>query len=263
MSSNDDATTPTGQSKVALVTGAAQGIGRGIVQSLVRRNWRVVIFDIDEAAGRQCLEQLPEGRAATFIAGDVANEADVRRCIEYTVAWGGRLDALVNNAGLADPHSGPLEALALEDWQRRLDVNLTGPFLMAKHAVQALRASRGAIINIASTRAWQSEPQCESYAASKGGVVALTHALAMSLGPEVRVNSISPGWIDVRALQADAPDDLTPFPPRAHAQHPVGRVGRAEDIGSLVAYLASPEAGFITGQDFIVDGGMTRKMIYE
>lgn len=263
MSSNDDATTPTGQSNVALVTGAAQGIGRGIVQSLVRRNWRVVLFDIDEAAGRQCLEQLPEGRAATFIAGDVANEADVRRCIEYTLAWGGRLDALVNNAGLADPHSGPLEALALEDWQRRLDVNLTGPFLMAKHAVQALRASRGAIINIASTRAWQSEPQCESYAASKGGVVALTHALAMSLGPEVRVNSISPGWIDVRALQADAPDDLTPLPPSAHAQHPVGRVGRAEDIGSLVAYLASPEAGFITGQDFIVDGGMTRKMIYE
>ncbi|WP_341938736.1 SDR family oxidoreductase [Marinimicrobium sp. C2-29] len=248
--------------KVALVTGAAQGIGRGIVHCLLERNWRVVLFDIDEAAGQQYLEQLAEGRAATFIAGDVANEADVRRCLEQTLEWGGRLDALVNNAGLADPHSGPVEELALADWQRRLDVNLTGPFLMAKHAVPALRATRGAIVNISSTRAWQSEPQCESYAASKGGVVALTHALAMSLGPDVRVNSISPGWIDVRAQQADAPDNLKPLPDNAHAQHPAGRVGKAEDIGSLAAYLASSEAAFITGQDFIVDGGMTRKMIY-
>ncbi len=248
---------------MALVTGAAQGIGRGIVHCLLERNWRVVLFDIDEAAGQRCLEQLAEGRAATFIAGDVADEADVRRCLEQTLEWGGRLDALVNNAGLADPHSGPVEELALADWQRRLDVNLTGPFLMAKHAVQALRAAQGAIVNIASTRAWQSEPQCESYAASKGGVVALTHALAMSLGPDVRVNSISPGWIDVRAQQADAPENLKPLPASAHAQHPAGRVGKAEDIGSLVAYLASSEAAFITGQDFIVDGGMTRKMIYE
>ncbi|WP_347332453.1 glucose 1-dehydrogenase [Marinimicrobium locisalis] len=253
----------TDNPKVALVTGAAQGIGKGIAHSLLERNWRVVLFDIDDAAGQQCLKQLPESRAATFIAGDVANEADVRRCLERTLEWGGRLDALINNAGLADPHSSPLEELALADWQRRLDVNLTGPFLMAKHAVKALRATKGAIVNIASTRAWQSEPQCESYAASKGGIVALTHALAISLGPEVRINSISPGWIDVRAQQADAPDSLEPLPSNAHAQHPAGRVGKAEDIGSLAAYLASSEAEFITGQDFIVDGGMTRKMIYE
>lgn len=249
--------------KVALVTGAAQGIGRGISHYLLEKNWRVVLFDIDEAAGQQCLKQLPEGRGATFIAGDVANESDVVRCLEHTLQWGGRLDALINNAGLADPHSGPLEELELADWQRRLDVNLTGPFLMAKHAVRALRAAKGAIVNIASTRAWQSEPHCESYAASKGGIVALTHALAISLGPDVRVNSISPGWIDVRAQQADAPDNLKSLPPGAHAQHPAGRVGKAEDIGSLVAYLASSEAAFVTGQDFIVDGGMTRKMIYE
>ncbi len=253
----------TDDAKVALVTGAAQGIGRGIAHYLLERNWRVVLFDIDEAAGQRSLEQLSEGRVATFIAGDVANEDDVRRCLDRTLEWGGRLDALINNAGLADPHSGPVEELALADWQRRIDVNLTGPFLVAKHAVQALRNSQGAIINIASSRAWQSEPQSESYAASKGGIVALTHALAISLGPDVRVNSISPGWIDVRAEQADAPDNLEPLPSSAHAQHPAGRVGKPEDIGALVAYLASLEASFVTGQDFVVDGGMTRKMIYE
>lgn len=249
--------------KVALITGAAQGIGRGIAHYLLEKGWRVALFDIDEAAGQRCLQQLPEGRAATFIAGDVSNEDDVRRCIEQTLEWGGRLDALINNAGLADPHSGPLEELELADWQRRLDVNLTGSFLMAKHAVNALRKSRGTIVNIASTRALQSEPQCESYAASKGGIVALTHALSVSLGPEVRVNSISPGWIDVRALQADTTESPEPLPETAHAQHPAGRVGKPDDIGALVAYLISPEAAFVTGQDFVVDGGMTRKMIYE
>ncbi|WP_027331093.1 SDR family oxidoreductase [Marinimicrobium agarilyticum] len=249
--------------KVALVTGAAQGIGRGIAHYLLEKGWRVALFDIDESAGLQSLEQLPEGRAATFIAGDVSNENDVRHGIERTLDWGGRLDALINNAGLADPHSGPLEDLSLTDWQRRLDVNLTGPFLMAKHAVKALRNAKGTIVNIASTRALQSEPQCESYAASKGGIAALTHALAMSLGPDVRVNSVSPGWIDVRAQQADAPTNLKPLPASAHEQHPAGRVGKPEDVGALVAYLISPEASFVTGQDFVVDGGMSRKMIYE
>jgi NAD(P)-dependent dehydrogenase (short-subunit alcohol dehydrogenase family) len=115
-------------------------------------------------------------------------------------------------------------------------------------------------VNIASTRALQSEPHTEAYAAAKGGVVALTHALAMSLGPELRVNCISPGWIDVRDLQSDAvPEALRP---EDHAQHPVGRVGHAGDVASLTAYLLGPGAGFITGQNFVVDGGMTRKMMY-
>ncbi|MEH6355409.1 MAG: SDR family oxidoreductase, partial [Marinobacter sp.] len=136
-----------------------------------------------------------------------------------------------------------------------------GPFLMAKHAVPHLRLTRGAIINIASTRALQSEANTEAYAATKGGLVALTHALAVSLGPEVRVNCISPGWIDTREPEAgQEPESLNP---RDHGQHPAGRVGKPDDIAAMVHYLMSPQAGFITGQNIVIDGGMVRKMIYE
>jgi len=164
----------------------------------------------------------------------------------------GRLDALINNAGIADPSGTPVEKLALKDWNRKIAVNLTGVFLMTKHCTPHLRRARGAIVNIASTRALQSEPHTEAYAAAKGGVVALTHALAMSLGPRIRVNCVSPGWIAKARLSR-----------KDHAQHPAGRAGRPEDIGEVIAFLISEAAGFITGQNFVVDGGMTRKMIYE
>jgi NAD(P)-dependent dehydrogenase (short-subunit alcohol dehydrogenase family) len=145
-----------------------------------------------------------------------------------------------------------VEKLSLERWNRRIGVNLTGAFLMAKHAVPHLRRARGAMVNIASTRAIQSEPDTEAYSASKGGLVALTHALAMSLGPAVRVNCVSPGWISHQPIRRR----------KDHAQHPAGRVGRDPDVAELVAYLLSDAAGFVTGQNFVIDGGMTRKMIY-
>jgi len=225
--------------KAALVTGGARGIGKAIAATLAGRGWRVAVADVQ---GRSPFLLLP---------CDVSREADVRAAVRKALGRFGRLDALVNNAGIAGPGTGPVEKLALAEWNRRIGVNLTGMFLMAKHAVPHLRAARGAIVNIASTRALQSEPHTEAYAAAKGGVVALTHALAMSLGPRVRVNCISPGWI---AHQKVGRKD--------HAQHPVGRVGRDEDIAELVAYLVSDAAGFITGQNFVVDGGMTKKMIY-
>lgn len=172
----------------------------------------------------------------------------------------GRIDVLVNNAGIFNPI--PLEHRRPEEWLRVIGVNLNSAYFFAGECADALRQSRGSIINIASTRALMSEPHTEAYSASKGGLVALTHALAISLGPEVRVNCISPGWIDVsgwKKTSVRAPMALRDID---HRQHPVGRVGIPEDVAQTALFLASPEAGFITGQNIVVDGGMTRKMIY-
>jgi NAD(P)-dependent dehydrogenase (short-subunit alcohol dehydrogenase family) len=225
--------------KTALVTGGARGIGAAIAELLAARGYDVAVADL--APG-----------SFFSVKCDVSREASVRSCVRAVLRRFGRLDALVNNAGIADPASGPLEKLALAQWNRRLGTNLTGAFLMAKHCLPHLRRRAGGIVNIASTRALQSEPDTEAYAAAKGGLVALTHALAMSAGPAVRVNCVSPGWIAHRATLSR----------KDHAQHPVGRAGLPGDIAALVAYLLSEEAGFITGQNFVVDGGMTRKMIY-
>jgi NAD(P)-dependent dehydrogenase (short-subunit alcohol dehydrogenase family) len=191
---------------------------------------------------------------------DVSDEAAVKTVIKETIASFRRLDTLINNAGIFI--SKPLSKLSLAEWNRVLGVNLTGAFLCAKYAAQHLAKSKGSIVNIASTRALMSEPDTEAYSASKGGIVALTHALALSLGPDVRVNCISPGWIDVSGWKKRRTARAARLSEMDHKQHPAGRVGRPEDIASLAAYLISPEAGFITGADFVVDGGMTRKMIY-
>jgi NAD(P)-dependent dehydrogenase (short-subunit alcohol dehydrogenase family) len=223
----------------ALVTGGTQGIGKAIAELLAERGWRVAVADLRRASG------------FFFVRTDVSNEAAVRACVRAAVKRFGRLDALVNNAGIASPGNGPVDKLELKEWNRRIGTNLTGAFLMAKHATPHLLRARGAIVNIASTRALQSEPDTEAYAASKGGLVALTHALAVSLGPEVRVNCVSPGWIAHQPVRK-----------KDHAQHPVGRVGKPADVAELVGYLLSDAAGFVTGQNFVIDGGMTRKMIY-
>lgn len=221
--------------KTAIVTGAARGIGRGVAEALESTGWRVHRLDVASGEG--------------VIACDVSSEASVQAAFAEIDA--DAIDLLVNNAGVADPVSGPVEALSLADWNRWIGTNLTGAFLVTRAAVPALRRAGGSIVNIASTRAAMSEPDTEAYAASKGGLVALTHALAVSLGPAVRANAIAPGWI------AEEDADLREID---HAQHPAGRVGRTDDIARAVLWLA--EAGFVTGETVTIDGGMTRKMIY-
>lgn len=242
---------PENHRHVALVTGAAQGIGRATAGRLLREGWAVLLVDRDEAAGREALAGLEAGDRARLAVADVGEEPAVAAAVGEAVHGFGRLDAVVSNAGIMVRK--PVAELALEEWSRVLATNLTASFLLAKHASPHLRRQRGAMVTIASTRALQSEPDTESYSAAKGGLVALTHALAVSLGPEVRVNCVSPGWIDTQG---------GPLAEADHAQHPAGRVGRPEDVASLVAWLIGPESGFVTGAHFVVDGGMTRKMIY-
>lgn len=232
--------------RVALVTGAASGIGKAVALRLARDSWRVVGLDTNGDA----LEGLA-GHGVRGCVGDVSDEADILRAVAEIAAREGRLDALVSNAGIMIRK--PIAELSPGEWARLLATNLTATFLLVRAAEHLLRASKGAIVTIASTRARMSEPNTEAYAASKGGLVALTHALAISLGPYIRANVVSPGWIDTTG------DDLRP---EDHAQHPAGRVGRPDDVASLVAWLLSQDQGFVTGAEFVIDGGMTRKMIY-
>lgn len=239
--------------RAAIVTGGAWGIGRAIVERLATDGWGVLLIDKDAAAGAA----VATASGAAFLAGDVADESDVQRAVVAAQGRFGRIDAVVSNAGINIRR--PVTDLSLADWRLVLDTNLTAAFLLAKHAAGGLARSGGSMVTIASTRAHMSEPETEAYAASKGGLVALTHALAVSLGPAVRVNCVSPGWIATQGSPRKTAPDLTPSD---HAQHPAGRVGHPDDVAALVAWLIGPEAGFVTGAEFILDGGMTRKMIY-
>jgi NAD(P)-dependent dehydrogenase (short-subunit alcohol dehydrogenase family) len=227
---------------VALITGGAAGIGAAIADRMAQHGWRVVIADLEAATPRV------NGRA---VACDISDEAAVNALIAGIRQQEARLDALVCNAGIMIRK--PIADLTIAEWSRVIGTNLTSTFLLVRAAEPLLREAAGAVVTIASTRAHMSEPDTEAYAASKGGLVALTHALAVSLGPDIRVNCISPGWIRTKGPE---PTD------QEHAFHPAGRVGTPEDIAALAAFLLGPESRFITGSEFVVDGGVTRKMIY-
>jgi len=236
---------------VALVTGAARGIGRTVALHLLDAGWCVTAVDLPKTRLVQSYRSW--ARSAATVEGDVADEGVVRDAVHTTTERFGRLDAVISNAGITMRR--PLSRLSLDDWRRVIDTNLTATFLLARAAQRPLRATKGSIVTIASTRALMSEANTEAYAASKGGLVALSHALAISLGPDIRVNCVSPGWIEtasnVRLRRRD------------HTQHPVGRVGKPQDIAEMVSFLLDREkSGFITGANYVVDGGMTRKMIY-
>ena len=189
--------------KAGVVTGGGQGIGKGIVKRLLDEGMSVVIAEIDEEAGQETESHMRSLGPVHFVRTDVRDEDSAKNLVAVALREFGRSDALVNNAGIAGAEQSPIEKLSLDYWHRMISTHLTGTFLCVKHASPYLRTARGAIVNIASTRAFQSEPNREAYAAAKGGIVSLTHALAMSLGPDVRVNCISPGWIDVRDWKGD------------------------------------------------------------
>lgn len=252
------------QGHVALVTGGGQGIGRATSFAFAKEGARVVVADIDEEAGRECVDEIAQmGGEAVFVPVDVADEEGVRRLMAEVEARFGVLHHLCNNAGIG--YTAPLSELPIEAFDRVIAVNLRGPLLCAKYGLPLLQKANGAsIVNIVSTRALMSEPNTESYSASKGGLLALTHALAVSLGPyKIRVNAISPGWIETSAWKKRSARTEVVLSERDHLQHPAGRVGRPEDIARAVLFLCDPDADFITGINLIIDGGMTIKMIYE
>ncbi len=234
-------------SRVALITGAARGIGAAIADRLHRDGWTTYLLDHDAAA----LQAQAARLGAPALVADAADESAVLAAMDRVRGGSGRLDALICNAGIMIRK--PIGQLTLAEWSHVLATNLTSTFLLVRAAEDLLRAAHGAVITMASTRAHMSEPDTESYSASKGGLLALTHALAVSLGPSVRVNCISPGWIDTQ----DAP-----LRPDDHSQHPAGRAGRPDDVASMAAWLLDPANAFVTGAEFVIDGGMTRKMIY-
>jgi NAD(P)-dependent dehydrogenase (short-subunit alcohol dehydrogenase family) len=246
--------------KTAIITGGGAGIGRGLVLHLAGRGWRVAALDRDGEALDELAGLLPADRLLA-IECDVGREAPVRAAFGRIARWTDGVQVLVNNAGIAAPVDGPLEDVTLARWQAVIDASLTAAFLCTRAALPLLRrAPPASVVNMSSTRAYQSEPDTYAYAAAKGGISALTHAMAVSLGPDIRVNAVLPGWIETGPWQKSSNRREPAYSAQDLAQHPVGRVGTVEDIARTVEWLV--EAGFVTGQEIVVDGGMTRRMIY-
>lgn len=222
------------ENKVAVITGGAQGIGRCIADEFRKAGATVCV--IDKQPGE-------------WFVGDLADKHVLEQFAQEVIAKHGRVDYLINNAL---PLMKGLAECSYEEFQKALNVGVTAPFYLTKLFAPYF-AQGAAIVNISSSRDRMSQPQTESYTAAKGGIAALTHALAVSMAGKVRVNSISPGWIDTAYTVYKGPDAL---------QQPAGRVGNPMDIANMVLYLCSDKAGFITGENICIDGGMTRQMIY-
>ena len=222
------------QGKIAVITGGANGIGKCIADEFRKQGATVYVIDIAEG---------------NHFVGDIADKATLERFADMIIQNHGRVDILVNNAL---PLMKGIDQCSYEEFSYALAVGVTAPFYLTKLFAPYF-GEGGSVINISSSRDRMSMPQTESYTAAKGGISALTHALAVSLGGRVRVNSISPGWIDTAYTVYEGPDAL---------QQPVGRVGNPMDIANMVLFLCSDKAGFITGENICIDGGMTKLMIY-
>jgi NAD(P)-dependent dehydrogenase (short-subunit alcohol dehydrogenase family) len=241
--------------KVAVVTGGASGIGEASVVDMVTEGARVVIADMDEKRGEELARRLNRERegSAVFQAVDVKDESQVKTLFEVTVSRFERVDVVFNNAGIG--HMAQAEAYPTVDWQRVIDINLTGVFLVAKHALARMKPQgAGSIINCASILGNVGQSMTSAYSAAKGGVVNLTRTLALEFAPHgIRVNTVSPGYIDTPILRDLDEETLR----RLTALHPIGRLGRPEEVARAVTFLASDDASFITGANLMVDGGFT------
>ena len=222
------------ENKVVVVTGGAQGIGKCICEEFAKQGAKVCVIDI---------QQNP------YFVGDLSKKEDLESFAAKVIAQHGHIDCLVNNAA---PLFKGIDECSYEDFEYAQKVGVTAPYYLAKLFKDHF-APGGSIVNISSSRDRMSQPQSESYTAAKGGIAALTHGLAVSLAGKVRVNSISPGWIDNDYTVYEGPDAL---------QQPAGRVGNPLDIANMVLFLCSDKAGFITGENICIDGGQTRLMIY-
>ncbi|MER2009794.1 MAG: SDR family oxidoreductase [Psychrobacillus sp.] len=243
--------------KVVIITGAAQGIGRGVAQVYAENSAHVILADSNESLGRETEESLlQQGYSCLFIKTDVRVEKDVINLMEQTTKEFGTIDILINNAGKFQAKS-PYD-LSLDEWDDVIHTNLRSVFLCSREAAKIMKNNEygGSIVSMASTRAFMSEPNSESYAATKGGIISLTHSLASSLAKDnITVNCISPGWIET--------GDYNDLREVDHAQHFSGRVGKPSDIAKACLYLTDPSNNFVTGTNVTIDGGMTKKMIYE
>ncbi|RFB18795.1 SDR family oxidoreductase [Bacillus sp. HNG] len=242
-------------SRVVIVTGAANGIGKGIAKAYAENGDKVVLADMDIVAGNKLSSELnKQGAEAIFINTDVRNEQDILQLVNQTYQTYGKIDILINNAG-KNLFKSPFD-VTVEEWDDVINTNLRSVFLCSREVAKYMKKSGGSIVNIASTRAIMSEPHSEGYAATKGGIVAITHALAASFSEyQITVNAISPGWIETGNYEELCEVD--------HGQHFAKRVGKPADIANSCLYLTDPKNNFVTGINLIVDGGMTRKMIYE
>ena len=229
--------------KVVIVTGGAQGIGKCIADEFLKEGAHVCIID------KSPLPTSPRGGEYDYFQGDLSIKEVIDEFCRYVIDKYGHVDYIINNAL---PLMKGIDECSYEEFQYALSVGVTAPFYLVKCLKDNL-AEGASIVNTSSSRDRMSMPQTESYTAAKGGIAALTHALAVSLAGKVRVNSISPGWIDTDYTVYEGPDAL---------QQPVGRVGNPLDIANMVLFLCSEKAGFITGENICIDGGMTKQMIY-
>ncbi len=252
----------TDSRKVVAITGGGQGIGRAVAFHFAANGYAVSLSDTAADAGRETKSRIEQtGGTAMFGRCDISREGEVGDWIARTLHAFGHIDVLINNAGINA--NGDFLTLKAKDFDRVIATNLRGTFLCSQAAARHMaKRKSGVIINMASTRAFMSEADTEAYTASKGGIFALTHGMAISLGPHgIRVNSISPGWIEVRDWQFSKRAKTPHLTKADRLQHPVGRVGRPEDVAEACLFLAE-RAGFMTGQNIVIDGGMSVKMIY-